>query len=349
MNKLFNRRMVAWAMTLCLLVGCVSFANASQTQTPDFDVLKPLMDLVACAAISAGEEPESVGNEETTMTTAFIASFFNCGQNADASLGITADMLTNTDAQSAYLGKVFAAKLPALTAITQTAPGSDYIGFQPVYPHDTDNGAGDVQIIGELYRASKPMSQMSDAEYKDIQWLDRAVYSFRADATAMNGYRLTGFSVGSELNMEEAMQTYTEKILVEYFNTTLGFSILYPSVFTDDMLVEDGDGVSAKLPDDSVSFFVKRTENATAANLADYINVIAQGIPGAKATLNEAFSYATVAYDTQEGYAVFDMYIITDKYIYQAELSYKQGLASTYQMYTAYLENSFAVDEVSVG
>ena len=349
MKRLFNRRMVAWAMTLCLLVGCVSFANAEQTDTPDFDVLKPLMDLVACAAISAGDEPESVGNEETTMSTAFIASFFNCGLGADASLGITADMLTNTDAQAAYLGKVFAAKLPALETIAQTEPVSGYIGFQPVYPHITDSAAGDVQIIGELYWAAKPMSQMSAADYKDIQWLDRAVYSFRVDATAMNGYRLAGFSVGSELNMEEAMQTYTEKILVEYINTTLGFSVLYPSVFTDDMLVEDGDGVSAKLPDDSVSFFVKRTENTTAANLADYIDVIAKGITGAKSKLNEAFSYATVSYDTQEGYSVFDMYIITDKYIYQAELSYKQDLASTYQMYTAYLENSFAVDEVSVG
>ena len=46
---------------------------------------------------------------------------------------------------------------------------------------------------------------------------------------------------------------------------------------------------------------------------------------------------------------MFDVYILTDKYIFQAELSYKKELAAIYQMYTTYLENSFSVDEVSVG
>ena len=347
MKKLTFRSWIALALTLCLLLGSIGTASAAQTEVSDYGALAPLMDLVACAAISAADEPESVGNEETTVTPAFIASFFNCGLSADASLGFTADMLTNTDLQAAVLGKIFAAKLPTLEAIAQTTPISGYIGFQPVMviPGDTD----EVQIAGELYWAEKPMSAMADADFLNIRWIDRAVYGFRPDANALNGYRLTGFSVGSELSMEEAMQTYTESILVEYINTTLGFTVLYPSVFTDDMLTEDGDGVFAKLPDDSLSFFVKRTENSTAANLADYTDVIAKGIPGAKATLNETFSYATVAYDTQEGNAVFDMYIITDKYIYQAELSFRKELSSTYQMYTAYLENSFAVDELSVG
>lgn len=347
MNKLLTSRMIAWVLTLSLLAGSVGFAGATQAQPSDFDALGPMMDLIACAAVSAGEEPESVGNEETTLTSAFIASFFNCGLSADSSLGITQDMLTDTQVQQAYLAKAFAAKLPALEPIAQTAPVNGYIGFQPVTVNA--GSENDVQIIGELYWGEGPMAAMTDAQYLDITWLDRAVFAFRADAAAPNGYRLTGFSVGSELNMEEAMQTYTESILVEYINTTLGFSILFPSVFTDDMLVEDGDGVSAKLPDDSLRFFVRRAEKTTAVNLADYIGVIAQGIPGAKSTLNEAFSYATVRYDTQEGYAVFDMYIVTDKYIYQSELSYRKELARTYQLYTAYMENSFAVDEVSVG
>lgn len=347
MNQLWTRRITAWAVSLCLLIGCAGTAFATQAQPSDFSALQPLMDLVASAAISAGDEPEAVGNEETTMTPAFIASFFNCGLTADPALGFTADMLGNTDLQASVLQKIFAAKLPTLEPIAQTTPVSGYIGFQPVTVNT--GSESDVQLVGELYWGQKPMSQMTDADFKDIHWLDRAVYSFRADQGALNGYRLTGFSVGSELNMEEAMQTYTETILVEYINTTLGFSILYPSVFSDDMLVEDGDGVSATLPDDSLRFFVKRADNTTAADLASYIDVIAQGIPGAKSTLNEAFSYATISYDTEEGYAVFDMYIITDKYIYQAELSYRKELAATYQMYTAYLENSFAVDEVSVG
>ena len=123
----------------------------------------------------------------------------------------------------------------------------------------------------------------------------------------------------------------------------------YPSVFTDDMLVEDGDGVSAKLEDGSVSFFAKRVENASQANLNDYVGVIANGLTGSKSNINDTFNYGTVTYDTEEGFTVFDVYIVTDKYIYQAELSYRKDLAPTYQMFTAYLENSFLVYEVSVG
>lgn len=344
MKKLISRRMLAWLLTLCLCAGSLNMAFA--TQTSDFDALKPLMDLVASAAMSAGDEPETVGDASTTLTSTFLSAFFNNGLQADASLGITADLLANPDAQAAYLGKVFAAQLPTLEAIAQTTPINGYIGFQPVTVNTGSDS--DVQIVGELYWGAKPMSQMSDADYADIRWLDRAVYSFRADSTALNGYRLTGFSVGSELNMEQAIQDYTDNILVEY-SSALGFSILFPSIFSDDMLVEDDAGVSATLPDGSVSFFVKRADNTAQSNLQDYISVIANGITGAKATVNEALKYATVTYNTENGFTVFNIYILTDKYVYQAELSFRKDLAPVYQMYTSYMENSFVVDEVSVG
>ncbi|MDD3213085.1 MAG: hypothetical protein PHY64_05400 [Eubacteriales bacterium] len=347
MNKLIFRRLIVWVTVLCLIVGCVGFAGAEQTGATGFEALTPFMDLVAAAAESAGDEPEVIGDEETTLSNAFISAFFNIGLTTDASLGITTDLFTDTAKQAEYLGKTFAAQQPTLETIVQALPITGYIGFQPVTVNTVDDS--NVQIIGELYWGTKPMSQMTDADYRDVQWLDRAVYTFREDAAAMNGYLLTGFSVGSELNMEEAMQDYTEGILVEYINSSLGFSILYPSVFTDDMLVESEDGVSASLPDGSVSFSVHRTDNTTNANLSDYIEVIANGIANSKYTLYEEFSAATVTYDTDAGFTVFDAYIVTDKYIYQAELSYKKELASTYSMYTAYLENSFSVDSVSVG
>ncbi len=347
MKKLLSRRMLAWIMTLCLCAGCVSFAGATQTQSSDFDVLVPFMDLVASAAMTAGDEPEVIGDEETTLSTTFISAFFNNGLTADTSLGINAELLADTNQQSVYLGKYFSAQLPTLEKIAQTTPINGYIGFQPVNVDATDNNA--VQIIGEVYWGTKPMRNMQEADFHDIQWMDRAIFTFREDASAQNGYRLTGFSTGSELNMEGAMQTYTDSILVEYINTSLGFSILYPSLFTDDMLVENNDGVSASLPDGSAKFFVRRTDNTSSANLDDYISVIANGIPGAKSNVQAEFSSGTVTYDTEDGNTVFDVYIVTDKYIYQAELSYKQSLASTYSMYTSYLDNSFSVDDVSVG
>ncbi len=338
-------RLFSVMLTLCLLTCFGSSALAAQTA--DFEALTPLMDFVATAAVSAGETPESIGDESTTLSPAFIGAFFSNAAAADASLGLSADMLGDTERQRSALASIFAAQLPELTAIPQAAPAVDSIGFQPVTINSsTDSG---VQIIGELYRAGKKLSQLTAAEFASVQWLDRAVFTFRSDSSARGGYRLTGFSVGSELNMEEAMQDYYESILMEYVNTNLGFEIQYPSVFADTLLQESADGVSAKLPDGSAAFFVKRIENTAHANLADYVGVIASGLPGATAAVNEDFNCATITYPTADGQIVFDVYIVTDRYVYQAEMSYQQSLAAAYSMYADYLENSFLVYEINVG
>ena len=48
-------------------------------------------------------------------------------------------------------------------------------------------------------------------------------------------------------------------------------------------------------------------------------------------------------------YTVFDVFVVTEQYIYQAELSYLTTLMSQYSMYNTYLENSFVVNELSQG
>ena len=59
--------------------------------------------------------------------------------------------------------------------------------------------------------------------------------------------------------------------------------------------------------------------------------------------------YGTVRYTTEDGYTVFDVFILTDLYIFQAELTYLTEQSSVYSMYDAYLENSFVVNELSQG
>ena len=144
------------------------------------------------------------------------------------------------------------------------------------------------------------------------------------------------------------MQNYFEEIAVEY-ESKLGFTVLYPAVFADEMLVEDENGVSATLPDGSANFFAKRVENVNGATLADYVGIIANGISGSIPYVNEEMQYGTVSYTTEDGYAVFDVFALTDEYIFQAELSYQTSLMSEYSMYNAYLENSFVVNELSQG
>lgn len=344
-----NNKFLAWLLVICLMMSGLSGALAQGTASlSDFDALQPIMNLIAGAAVAVGDEPELIPGAEGTLSNAFVDAFFRLGTTADASLGITADMLGDTAKQAEYLSKIFAAKAPTLQPIAQAEPSTGTIGFYPMTVNTATDADG-IQIIGELYFAEKPIKEMTEAEYLDVVWLERAIYTFQSDPSAQNGFRLTGFSTGTEFNVELAMQGYFEEILVEYVNTALGFSIQYPSAFTDDLLVEDGSGVSAKLPDENVSFFVKRVENASKASLESHVGVIANGIPGSKSQINEEFRYATVTYSTADGNTVFDVYIVTDKYIYQAELSFPTQLSNQYSMYTTYLENTFMVDEVSVG
>ena len=342
------RKVISLVAALCLALTAGAGALAEGTQDmADFEALTPLMDLVCAASQYSPNAPESVPGADGVLTVSFTDAFFKVGQTYGAEVGVTADMITDTNAQAELLGKIFAAQLPQLEPVVMTDDVNGFIGFHPVTVNPgADNST--VQIIGEIYLADKPMREMTEADYSNIQWLERAVFTFQSDSTALNGFRLMGYSVGTDLSLEDAMQGYFDQIAVEY-ESHLGFTLLYPAVFTDDLLVESDDGVSAELPDGSASFMAKRIDNTNGANLTDYVGIIANGITGSSSTINEESQYGTVAYTTEDGYYVFEVYIVTDRYIYQAQLRFLSTLMSQYSMYTSYLENSFVANELYQG
>ena len=361
------RKVISLVAALCLALTAGAGALAEGTQgMADFEALTPLMDLVCAASQYSPNAPESVPGADGVLTVSFTDAFFKVGQTYGAEVGVTADMINDTNAQAELLGKIFAAQLPQLEPVVMTDDVNGFIGFHPVtvnpgadnttvqiigvHPVTVNRGADSatVQIIGEIYLADKPMREMTEADYSNIQWLERAVFTFQSDSTALNGFRLMGYSVGTDLSLEDAMQGYFDQIAVEY-ESHLGFTLLYPAVFTDDLLVESDDGVSAELPDGSASFMAKRIDNTNGANLTDYVGIIANGITGSSSTINEESQYGTVAYTTEDGYYVFEVYIVTDRYIYQAQLRFLTSLMNQYSMYTSYLENSFVANELYQG
>ena len=93
--------------------------------------------------------------------------------------------------------------------------------------------------------------------------------------TALGGYRVDGFSVGSELLMEVQLQDYTNTILVEYSNSKLGFSLLYPSLFQEANFTEDATGVSATLPTAARASPPSARTTPAASSLSDYAMLMA--------------------------------------------------------------------------
>ena len=336
--KQWMKKTFAWVVALVMMLGC---AMAAAEQTADLEALYPLMDLVCAAALDAqGEDDYAivVPDSEGELTPEFVQAFIRIGQTRGESVGVTATMMTDTAAQKTLLSSIFDAQLPELTAVTAADGESNYIGFRPVTVNNTGEN-NTLQIIGE----------MSGTEFTDVTWLDRGIFTFRSDASALNGFRLVGFSSGTDLNMEEAFMEYNADTVVEYVNSKLGFTLSYPAVFDDELLKEDETGVSAELPDKSASFFARRIQNTDQSDLQSYVNVIASGLNGAKATVNDMNNYGTVAYTTDDGYTVFDVYLVSENYIYQAELKFLTEKSGDYSMYCSYLENSFASEEGAQG
>lgn len=347
MMKHTIQKALAFVFALCLIVGMATVGVAEDVSVTSFDAMGPVLDLVASAAICASDFPTVISDEETDLDSTFITFFFTNGLQADASLNITQEMLSDVSQQEACLSGIFAAQIPALDVITPPETTDDYIGFLPVYVEAADDGA--YYLIGEIYRGSTAIGNMATADYNTLSWEDRAIFTLKADATATYGYRIEGFSVGSELLMEQELQDYTNTILVEYINGKLGFSVLYPSLFDEQYFTEDENGAGAALPDGSASFTVKRADNTSGINLSDYATLMAESQNDSHMTVYDDYQYATVSYNTDDGSTVFSIYIVTEKYIYTAQLSYPTDQTILYGMYTMYLENSFVADEVSVG
>ena len=95
------------ALMLTLMLSTMALCGGALAAEADLSILTPLVDLTASAAMRVGEAPETI-SDTSTLSSAFVYNFFLLGQQADASLGITADMLTDTAKQADYLsGRVF--------------------------------------------------------------------------------------------------------------------------------------------------------------------------------------------------------------------------------------------------
>ncbi len=345
MKKNGFRQAASLMMAFCLLLCGTACAQTDPNY--EAEVLDPLMDLVCAAGYDPTVSLEMViPDSEGVLEIGFVDNFIRLAQERGV-LGVTTDTMNDPNAQTALLQNIFAAQLPKTEVVVPAQPLTQYVGFKPVTVNPTGE-AGALQIVGEMYMAPKPIQQLADEEFAQVLWIDRAIFTFSSDENAYGGYRLMGFATGLELSVEQEMQAYSESIVVEYVNTNLGFMVLYPAVFTDDLLVEDANGVSASLADGSVSFFARRSDNTEGAKLADHVAAEAAAHSGALIDVNDELCYGAVSY-IEGGYAVYDVYVVTDQHIYQAQLKYLTTLMSEYSMYNSYLLNSFGVDELAAG
>lgn len=340
-------RMLVSLLTAVTLLASLGLAGAEELTAPpaapDTSAIEPLMNLVAAAAAVMGED-QAMTTSDGRLSAGFVTKFFQLGMYADASLGITAETLSSPEQQAACLAQYFTAPAPDLAAIEKVETPDQMTGFRPMTANEAE---AEIGVIGDLYLSNKTISQMTDDEFLQIQWLNtQAVFHFAKDAGAKLGCRVSSYSLTDLLSMEVALQNYFDTTLVEYMNGGIGFSIQYPSVFASEQLDEHKDGIGAKLADGSASFQVKRTANngSTLEQLID--SAAAQG---ATTTIDPDISCGTTRSVSADGMVSYRILVVTKNYVYEASLTYRKNLAKEYSQYEKYMFNTFMVDEISVG
>ena len=101
------RKVISLVAALCLALtaGAGALAEGAQDMA-DFEALTPLMDLVCAASQYSPNAPESVPGADGVLTVSFTDAFFKVGQTYGAEVGVTADMINDTNAQAELLSKI---------------------------------------------------------------------------------------------------------------------------------------------------------------------------------------------------------------------------------------------------
>lgn len=337
------RRLVVWMMTLCMA------ATASAEEGVwDFSALLPLVDLTASAAMRVGETPENI-TADGVLSETLVYNFFLMGVQADASLGITADMLADPAAQTEYLNQAFTAKATADSAIVAFEESYDYIGLQ-VMASDMDDASNTLTLYGDLYQAEDALNALSEEQQMRMTWLNwRAVVQLHRDEQVPGGWKIDSFTFEPSVALTMDGQDSYHEATLEYVNSELGFSVQYPAEFAEDTMEEGTTGMTATLKDGTATFCVSRTANTQGISLDDRIQQVAGQYADATAAIHEVSQTGRVTGTWANGFIGVTAIIVTDSWIYEAQLSYAPEKADTFAMYSEYMINSFMVDELGIG
>ena len=338
------RKLLALALVLCLCMQGAAIAEEDTSLTAAL----PLIDLTASAALRVGEEPERI-DPDGVLSQAFVQNFFLLGRQADPTLGITGQLLSDAAAQEDYLRRCFVCGGAAAGTLQENTAPFDYVGVRVMVVDESEDGTA-MRVMGDLYQADRALAGMTETEYAAVRWLDRrGVFDMRRCVEAPCGWQVYSFSLEAELEMETAAQDYFTKTMTEYMNPDLGFSLQYPAVFGEDCVQETAAGVEGRLQDGTASFLVERTANDAAWTLETLMAQKKQENPASETNINEVSGCGRQMTALEGGATRMDLYIVTETWVYHAQLCYDASLAKDFALYSDYMMNSFMADELGLG
>lgn len=312
---------VKWLALLLAGVLCAAAVPGLAEEAAPFDAAQvaPLLNAVTSAALGA-DEAVTFLEEEEALTEAFLLRL----SKACADNGLDASTL----------GDLVAMPLPGQSAGAEASVAALTLQVLTV----NQSGDGDaVMLVGEAVDASG-------------QTLDqRAVIELRKDDASPLGWKLYRFTVGDTLLEEELLEGYFSETMMEYLNADYGYIIQYPAIFTEDTIVQTSSGIQAALGDESASFSVSCLENFDGLTLEALLQNEQALDPTAQVSVDEATGSGKSVVTDEEGVTHVAVFLVSEDYIYQAELNFPKDQAEEYMSYADYMINSFTAEELGHG
>lgn len=329
------KKFLALLAALCLLMPA---AVAEESILP---AVQPLVDVTATAVMLTGEQIQP----DQTMSDTLVQAILQAGLKQGL---YTAFDMNNIAWRDSYLTAAYAVPCGLTDQVAELANYA-FMGVRPMAIDESDDGRA-VRILGDIYQADGPLDTLTTEQYARVQWLDRrAVVELRAYPEypeVPTGWRIASFVLDAEWEMEDAAQSYFAETMAEYVNAEWGFSIQYPAVFGEEAITMEENGIAGAL--DGASFRVERLENTQGWTTETLLAHYKQETPGAEANMNDITGLGKVTAVAEKQVQV-RMLVVTDAYIYQAQLSYDESLSKDFSLYSDYMINSFTVDELGLG
>ena len=226
-----------------------------------------------------------------------------------------------------------------------------YIGLRPM-ASELDEDGTHVAVIGDVYAAKAQIDTLSAEEYGQVRWLDAfAVATLARDESSLQGWVLESFDMEAEQEMTDAAEEYFTQTMTVYEDTVSCFSIQYPTVLGEAAAYTDADGCSgvrAAMADGTADFTVGCRGNEKGLTAETFIASLQKDHPDAVLTQNELTGVTRITW-TEGNRTHAEYVIVTEASVYHAVMTWDASVNADFTLYSDYVMNSFAADELGIG
>ena len=149
------------------------------------------------------------------------------------------------------------------------------------------------------------------------------------------------------MSLEEMTDAFTESAMSEYFDSSTGFRMQYPSIFLFD---EETTGTTAVTSDGKAILTIDSMENQGELTEAALLEAIRNETKDAKVQKNEQNGCLRSDRVTGEGKTVqTDLYFLTEHSFHHVIIVYPAEEKGTYSNYIEYMINTMETNETDLG